>query len=74
MISLKETHPGSLWSIYSCINSLCKLEHNIDLNNYHKLRKVMKGLTADHVAKKAAVFTKEEIETIVRALKNEGKN
>jgi hypothetical protein len=44
--------PGTLWTIYSCVNSLYKSKKGKDLNDLVNLRTVMKRLTCDYLQPK----------------------
>ena len=57
--------PSTLWVAYSCINSWYKLNHNLNLNTWGRLREYLKNRTKDCIANKAATFSNEEIDKAV---------
>lgn len=60
--------PGSLWSIYSCINTMFMRDVSKNLKDYYKPRMVMKKLTKDHVANESNIFTYLEIKGTLHSL------
>ena len=57
----KKLKPSSLWSIYSMLRVTIKLNHNIDIADYTKLRGMLKAKGAGFVSKKSLTFTAAEM-------------
>lgn len=58
--------PNSLWTIHSCIKKKLILEKNIDIKNYGKIIALLKSKNSIYKAKKAKVFTREDIDNYLR--------
>ena len=52
---------GSFWCTFSCICSYIWVKEQIDIKTYVLLKKLLKGLTAKHLALKDDVFTSNEM-------------
>ena len=60
--SLSSTYKSStLWSTYSKLRSTILIKENIDIKNYKELQTFLKKKSKNYKAKKARVFTPEEI-------------
>lgn len=49
--------PGTLWSIYSCLNNYIQTRRRFKLQQYTRLKCVMKRLTDGYVPSKAKIFS-----------------
>jgi hypothetical protein len=56
----------TLWTWYSCINSMMKRKYNVKLQNLPRLTMLLKGYDTD-VKKKAHIFDEDEIKTFMLA-------
>ena len=52
---------GSFWCMFSYIHSYILVKEQIDIKTYVLLKKLLKGLTAKHLALKADVFSSDEM-------------
>lgn len=57
----EKVKPTSLWSYYSMIKQMLKVNKDIDILNYHKVKAFLKNRGVGYQPKKAKVFTEEEI-------------
>jgi len=57
----KKISPGSVWSVYSCINHLFAKRYSINLNTYRQLRILLKAVTKWYVPKKADIISTENV-------------
>lgn len=57
--------PSSLWSFYSMIKSVLKINHDVDLEKYKKLRAFLKRKSEGFQAKKSSTLTPEEIRKFI---------
>lgn len=57
--------PSSLWSFYSIIKSMLRINHNVDLEKYGKLRAFLKRKSEGFQAKKSSTLTSEEIRKFI---------
>ena len=58
----KKLKPSSLWSIYSMLRVTIKLNQNIDIASYGKLKSILKAEGIGFVPKKSETFSAAEIE------------
>ena len=65
MFNRKLFSPGTFWCIFSCVRSYILVQSKIDIKKYMLLRKLIKSLTMTHLAKKAGVFTAEEMKRVL---------
>lgn len=56
---------SSLWTIYSMLRSTLNINHNINIESYPKIRSFLKRQSVGYKAKKAAVFTSDEISKFI---------
>jgi hypothetical protein len=56
----------SLWTYYSCLNSMMKRKYNVKLQNYPRLTMLLKGYDTD-IKTKASVFDDTEIKSFMLA-------
>ena len=56
----------TLWTWYSCINSMMKRKYNVKLQNLPRLTMLLKGFDTD-VKEKAHIFDEDEIKTFMLA-------
>jgi hypothetical protein len=56
----------TLWTWYSCINSMMKRKYNVKLQNLPRLTMLLKGYDTD-VKEKAHIFDEDEIKTFMLA-------
>ena len=56
---------STLWSIFSMLKTICKMDNNIDIGNYKKLIAFIKKQHIGHVPKKAKIFTSTEIKKFI---------
>lgn len=54
--------PSSLYSTYSMLKTMMKMNEGIDISTYHNLSTFLKKKSAGYKPKKAKAFTAEEIE------------
>ena len=52
---------SSLWTTYSMLKSTLNIHHNINIETYSKLRFFLKRQSDEYKAKKAAVFTPDQV-------------
>lgn len=57
--------PSSLWSFYSIIKSMLRINHDVDLEKYGKLRAFLKRKSEGFQAKKSSTLTSEEIRKFI---------
>lgn len=57
--------PSSLWSFYSIIKSMLRINHDVDLEKYGKLRAFLKRKSEGFQAKKSSTLTSKEIKTFI---------
>ena len=62
----RDYKPGTLWVIYSCINSWYVMNKKVNLNSWPRLRLVLKNFSEMYVAKKASTFTAKQVEKAIR--------
>ena len=53
--------PNTLWSRYSMLKAVLKIEKNVNIGDYFKLTAYLKKKNVGFTPKKAKIFTKEEI-------------
>jgi hypothetical protein len=52
---------SSLWSFYSMLKAVLRINHDVDIEKYAKLRSFLKRQSEGYEAKKSKTFTPEEI-------------
>ena len=57
----KKFGPGSVWSVYSCINHWFARNHNVNLNTYRQLMILLKAVTKWYVPKKSDIISTEKV-------------
>uniref|UniRef100_A0A6P7GY87 Uncharacterized protein LOC114348327 n=1 Tax=Diabrotica virgifera virgifera TaxID=50390 RepID=A0A6P7GY87_DIAVI len=57
--------PSSLWSLYSMIKSMLRINHDVDLEKYGKLRAFLKRKSEGFQAKKSSTLTPEQIRKFI---------
>eukprot|EP00591_Stephanopyxis_turris_P009942 CAMPEP_0195506564 /NCGR_PEP_ID=MMETSP0794_2-20130614/127_1 /TAXON_ID=515487 /ORGANISM="Stephanopyxis turris, Strain CCMP 815" /LENGTH=474 /DNA_ID=CAMNT_0040632901 /DNA_START=383 /DNA_END=1807 /DNA_ORIENTATION=+ len=65
MSMFNEYSPGSLWCIYSIINSWYQEEMNMSIKGWVKVKNMLKSLTKAYLKKKSDTFSPEEIKLIL---------
>ena len=66
----KKLKPSSLWSIYSMLRTTIKLNHDIDITNYVKLKGILKAEGTGFVKKKSMIFSAVDIEKFLNKAPN----
>lgn len=57
--------PSSLWSFYSILKSMLRINHDVDLEKYGKLRTLLKRKSEGFQAKKSSTLTSEQIREFI---------
>lgn len=63
--------PSSLWSFYSIIKSMLRINHDVDLEKYGKLRAFLKRKSEGFEAKKSSTLTPEQIRKFIEKAPDE---
>lgn len=62
---------SSLWTFYSMLRSTLNLNNGINIENYSKLRALLKRQSEKHVTKKAKTFTPEQLNNFIKEAPDE---
>lgn len=57
--------PSSLWSFYSMLKTMLRINHDVDLEKYGKLRAFLKRKSEGFVSKKSSTLTPEQIREFI---------
>lgn len=57
---------STLWTQYSMLKTTLKINHNVDIARYVKLRAFLKRKSAGYRPKKSKIFTSEEINKFIK--------
>ena len=61
----KTYKPSSLWAIYSMLRATLNIRHNINIENYSKLKAYLKRQSDGYKSKKSKILTAKEIKTFL---------
>lgn len=64
-LSEKYKSPLSLWRNYSILKSMLRINHNVDIEEYSKLRGYLSRKTKGYQAKQSKMFSLEEINKFI---------
>lgn len=65
-VELNEKYKSStMWTFYSMLRSVLLINHDIDLENYGKLRSFLKRKSEGYIAKKSKILAPEEIKKFI---------
>lgn len=67
----KTCKPNTLWSRYSMLKSVIKIEKNLDLSKYFKVTSFLKKQNVGFRPKKAKIFSKDEIAKFINDAPND---
>ena len=62
---------GSVWSVYSCINHWAAKKFSENLNDFKRLRALLKALTKWYLPKKAGIIKAEDMDRLLRTLNHD---
>ena len=63
--TLSHSKTSTLWSLYSKLNAVLKVRHNLNIENFYQLKRFLKKHGENYTPKLAKIFSANEIENFL---------
>ena len=63
--TLPHSKTSTLWSLYSKLNAILKVRHNLNIENFYQLKRFLKEHGENYTLKLAKIFSANEIENFL---------